>query len=255
MLIFRYAVLDRHECLCTNRITEKEIDADECDYPCAENPKQICGGSYAQSYYDTDVHVAGPPRQLEITNRSSSSIQLRWQHYDPLVLDKEDTTLTRYAIRANVVKSFSSMGVLPPPQWIVEKRSDSQIELVNLHPGTAYNISITSESEVHGEGGISYVLAATEIGIPDPEPPQPKIVKKDGNTMLIEIPQLINDNGPITYVHVIVVFVDSELSQRFDESLLKNFNQAQEDGSNYYITAELENEVSGNERKFEFEFR
>lgn len=129
---------------------------------------------------------------------------------------------------------------------MVEKRSDSQIELVNLHPGTKYNITITSESENNGEGGTSYILAETEIGIPDPEPPEPKIVNKEGSTMLIEIPPLININGPITYVHVIVVFVDSEISQRFDESLLKSFNEAQEDGTDYYIAAELTNQVSVN---------
>lgn len=237
-------MLDHRICLCTNRIADDEIGADECDFPCDDSPEQMCGGNYAQSYYDTDVRVAGPPRQVEIANRTASSILLRWQHFDPLVLQKDDTTLTRYVIRATVLKSLAPIAVPPPPQWRVEKRSDSQVELVNLHAGTKYNISITSESDDHGEGGTSSVVVETEIGIPDPEPPQPKTIKKEGNTLLIEIPELVNNNGPITFVHVVVVFVDSELSQTFDETLLKNVIEAQEDGTNYYIAAELAYEVS-----------
>lgn len=80
--------------------------------------------------------------------------------------------------------------------------------------------------------------------MPEPAPPQPNILSADGKTMTIEIPSLINNNGPVSSVQVIVLFVDSELSQQFDESLLKGFKQASEDGTNYYITAQLANEVS-----------
>lgn len=134
------------------------------------------------------------------------------------------------------------MAKLPLPQWSVEKGTDSQIELLDLNPGTKYNITVQSVSDEHGDGGTSSIIAETEIGTPDPEPPQPKVVKRDGQTMIIEIPPLINNNGPITAVQVIVVFVDSELSQTFDKNLLKNFKQAQEDGTSYYIAAELLNE-------------
>lgn len=87
------------------------------------------------------------------------------------------------------------------------------------------------------------MIADTEIGEPDPVPPQPATLKSDGRTMMIEIPALVNNNGPITAVQVVVVFVDAELSQQFDENLLKGHSQATEDGTNYYITAELPNEV------------
>lgn len=42
---------------------------------------------------------------------------------------------------------------------------------------------------------------------------------------------------------VVVTFIDSELFQNFDEHLLKDYKNASEDGLNYYIAAELENEV------------
>lgn len=235
-------MLDTNACLCTNTINEKELPSDECDRPCSAQPPQICGGSYAQSYYDTDIKVAGPPRNVRVVNRTDTSIVLHWQHFDPQVLRDADTSLSRYVIRAKIVKSYSSMAILPLPQWSVEKGTNSQIELVNLNPGTTYNITVQSVSDEHGEGGTSSIIADTEIGVPDPEPPQPKLIKREGQTMTIEIPPLTNNNGPISAVQVIVVFVDSELSQTFDKDLLKNFNQAQEDGTSYYIAAELMNE-------------
>lgn len=110
--------------------------------------------------------------------------------------------------------------------------------------GSTYNISIRSQSEEYGAGGLNWIIADTEIGEPDPEPPQPTTIKSDGRTLTIEIPALVNNNGPITAIQVVVVFVDAELSQQFDEHLLKGFAQANDDGTNYYIAAELQNEVN-----------
>lgn len=53
----------------------------------------------------------------------------------------------------------------------------------------------------------------------------------------------MNENGPISSIQVAVVFVDSELSQKFDETLLKGYKEAMDDGTSYYIAAELPNEV------------
>lgn len=235
-------MLDGNACLCSNTINEQELPNDECDRPCSAQPAQICGGSYAQSYYDTDIKVAGPPRDVRIINRTDTSIVLHWKHFDPHVLRPDDTSLTRYVIRATIIKSYSSMAKIPLPEWSVEKGTDTQIELVNLIPGTTYNVTVQSVSDEHGEGGASSIVTDTQIGIPDPEPPQPKIVQRNGQTMTIEIPPLTNNNGPISAVQVIVVFVDSELSQTFDKNLLKNFDRAQEDGTSYYIAAELSHE-------------
>lgn len=69
------------------------------------------------------------------------------------------------------------------------------------------------------------------------------IRRRNGRTLSIEIPPLVNNNGPVTAVHVVVMFIDTEISQQFDENLLKSYKQATEDGINYYITAELANEV------------
>lgn len=83
----------------------------------------------------------------------------------------------------------------------------------------------------------------TDIGIPDPIPPNATILSKSDKTMTIEIPTFINNNGPVTAIQVVVLFVESELSQKIDTFFLKGYKSAFEEGINYYITAELANEV------------
>lgn len=68
--------------------------------------------------------------------------------------------------------------------------------------------------------------------------------RRKAKTMEIEIPTMTNNNGPISAVYVVVIYVDSEISQSFDEHLLTHYKQAQEDGSSYYIAAELTYEVN-----------
>lgn len=89
---------------------------------------------------------------------------------------------------------------------------------------------------------MSWIETTTEIGIPD-SPPLPNVLNSNEKTLTIEIPPLINENGPISFVQVVVVLVDSELSQKFDETLLKSYTEAKDDGTSYYITAQLPYEV------------
>lgn len=183
------------------------------------------------------LSVAGPPTNLFVLNASDSSISLRWIH--PQV--RTPTSLTHYVVRATVLHTYTNQVALPR-EWIVD-RSSSNFELVNLFSGTKYNVSVTSRSADFGDGGTGSIISETIIGVPEPEPEQPKILTKTGQQLEIEIPNAVNYNGPITQIHIIVLFVDTELSQSFDEKLLTNYNQAQEDGTNYYIAAELNYEV------------
>lgn len=115
----------------------------------------------------------------------------------------------------------------------------NQFELLNLHPGTTYNITVTSIAQ-NIKGGEVFMEAETEIGIPDPEPDEPNILSRTSNKITIEIPTIINDNGPITSFQVVVQFVGDEFVQNFNNSLLKTYSESQEDGTPYYITAELD---------------
>lgn len=160
--------------------------------------------------------------------------------------DQQPDALTRYTVRAKVLKQFGSAASTQILEWTVDRAEQaSQIECVDLHPGTTYNLSVTSYSDSHGEGGMGWIIGETEIGVPD-MPPQPMVISRKEKSLAIEIPPIHNSNGPVTAIHVIVIYVDSELSQEFDESLLKGYKQAAEDGTSYYITAELSNDVSVN---------
>lgn len=156
--------------------------------------------------------------------------------------NNEPSRLSQYNIRTNVLETYTLNDIILPKQWAIQKDSQPRTELTNLHPGTMYNITITSTSDTYGEGGTSSIIANTTIGTPEPEPPFAEIIKRNDQTVEVEIPALRNDNGPITTVQVIVFFIDSELSQTFDQSLLKDSAHAQEDGTSYYIAAELSNE-------------
>lgn len=143
-----------------------------------------------------------------------------------------------YEIIAKVVKSYSSYSIRSPPIWKVDKMAN-QFELLNLHPGTTYNITVTSIAQ-NIKGGEVFMEAETEIGIPDPEPEEPNILSRTSNMITIEIPPVNNDNGPITSFQVVVQFVGDEFVQNFNNSLLKTYSESQEDGTPYYITAEID---------------
>lgn len=191
----------------------------------------MCGGSNAQSYYNTDLQLAGPPSNIQLTNRTATSLAIQWT---PVELQD---LLNQYLVQAQVKHSYDN-SVLPPPQWIVQK-TESRIDILNLHPGTTYNFTIISDS-LGGMGGSRSTILSTEIGVPDPEPEQPKVISQTESTRVIEIKPARNRNGPISRYQVIVIFVDSGLVQNFDERLLKRYKLAQEDGTNYYIAAEIE---------------
>lgn len=72
---------------------------------------------------------------------------------------------------------------------------------MNQFSATTYNISVRSHSD-YGEGGLSSIIAETDIGIPEPIPPQPTVLTRNRKTISIEIPPLINNNGPITTIQV-----------------------------------------------------
>lgn len=125
----RYAVLDGNACLCTNTINESEVNFDECDRNCTEKPNEFCGGAYVQSYYDTDVKVAGPPRNIRIVNQTDSSILIQWS------APEQRNDLSQYIIRANLLKKYGPKHLPPLPQWSVDKSDNLQYELFNLNPG------------------------------------------------------------------------------------------------------------------------
>lgn len=182
--------------------------------------------------------MAGPPLNLRLTNRSDTALTIRWNEPPTHSLVKQ------YIVRAIVLKTYATHMLLLIPEWIVQQ-DELQAELVNLHPGTEYNITVTSESN-HGEGGQASILGTTEIGVPDSELEQPKILSRTDSTVVVEIKPTTNNNGPINFYRVVVHLVDTEIVQNFDETLLSDYKHSQEDGLNYYIAAELDLQVKRN---------
>lgn len=227
---FEIAIISDVFCSCTELIKAIELNETACDIKCVGNQNQICGGRTAHSYYQTGVQVPGPVRNVKQSERSQTSITLTWDE------PEQKKFLLNYIVRVDPIRTFAKS--LLPGEWTVPKENN-QVELSPLHPGTTYLIQIISNSN-QGEGGVTSVTIETEIGIPEPEPQQPTVLSRSDTSLVIEIKPQTNINGPISLYHVIVLFVDNGLIQQFDENLLTNFKQAQEDGTNYYIAAELE---------------
>ncbi len=228
---FEIAAISNTFCSCIESIKAVELNGTECNIKCIGDVTQICGGQSSESYYQTGVEVAGPVSNVRQVDRTQTSITLKWD--EP---QQQKKFLRDYIVRVNPIKTFAKS--LLPGQWNVPKENN-QVDLSPLHPGTTYLIEIISNSD-HGEGGVASVTIETEIGIPEPEPQQPTVLSRSDTTLVIEIKPQTNINGPISFYHVIVLNVDNGLVQQFDENILANFKQSQEDGTNYYITAELE---------------
>lgn len=121
-------MLDGNICLCTNTINDTELPFIECDKPCTRNPDEFCGGEYAQSYYD--IRGVGPPRSLRINNQTDTSIRIKFS------APEQVNALTRYIIRATIIKKFGSNDLPSLPEWTVENtNADIEYELLNLNPG------------------------------------------------------------------------------------------------------------------------
>lgn len=73
------------------------------------------------------------------------------------------------------------------------------------------------------------------------EPIEPTIVKRDKGQILIALPPVVNENGPITAYRVVVVYEGGRSAFRKD--MLKSFQEAESEGLPYYIAAELDPQV------------
>ncbi|XP_049546025.1 putative inactive tyrosine-protein kinase Wsck [Anopheles darlingi] len=230
----RYAVLSDSRCSCTNTIRTRVVEDRECGLSCGKQPDMSCGGVNAQSLYETGIEVAGPVRNLRLENSSKqeATITIRWD------LPSEDgAQVEQFQIIAEATRTYASYRI-HPLRWSLPNTT-STFELSNLTPGTDYNVTVVSLS-LKGEGGRASILGSTEIGIPDPEPEEPIILRRLGSTILIKIPRATNNNGPVSYYRVVVHYVNGELIQQIEESQLNTFQKSKENRVPYYIAAELE---------------
>ncbi|XP_059613064.1 putative inactive tyrosine-protein kinase Wsck [Phlebotomus argentipes] len=233
---FKYAVVQSTSCSCSNTYPTdpaEKLDPGRCNIQCSKNKDEFCGGDDVESYYETNLSVPGPPKHLrmDLDTVKNTSFTILWEPPDA------SNFLMQYAITARVIHTFAHR-MLVPIEWRAA-RTDVQQELVELHPATRYNISVTCLSATE-EGGSAWIVAETRVGVPSQAPPEPKIMARDERTITVQINPIENGNGPITFYRVVVAFVNYGLVQNFDLALLKDYRGSREDGTQYYIAAELD---------------
>lgn len=231
-LYYKYAVLSNSTtCFCRNAPGQFQLSEESCHLPCSENSTRRCGGEDAASVYDTGVDAPGPPSSIDIFNITETTIRVKWT--PPEVY----SAITGYVLRADVLETFADFE-LPPIIWSVSNTT-FQYELLNLHPGSLYAISVVATNYDYKGPNIT-MKAETVIGTPDPSPPDVEMRERHGDRMVIHIPEARNVNGPVSMYRIIVSI---ELYQQgYIVENLKNYSAAVADGLPYYITAEIDPE-------------
>ncbi|XP_026482492.1 putative tyrosine-protein kinase Wsck [Ctenocephalides felis] len=170
----------------------------------------------------------GPPELLTVHNATETKMKLSWRS------PRKSVPITGYTVTASALKSNSEYP-LEPISWTYSNKTFTT-ELLNLHPGTIYNISVRADFH-QMEGESTYTQAETLIGEPEPSPLPPTVISNLNNQIVIKIHPAVNYNGPVSAYRVIV----SDESQMigFDAELLQPYKAAKIDDLSYYIAAEL----------------
>ncbi|XP_049878135.1 putative inactive tyrosine-protein kinase Wsck [Pectinophora gossypiella] len=228
---YKYAVIGNEStCFCGNVPGYFKLPLESCNTPCPKNETQMCGGeSGAASVYDTDVSAPGEPASLDVVNVTETTVRVRWTPPQAYSL------ITEYILRATVEETYADFALIPL-EWRIPNDS-LQYEMLNLHPGSTYAISLAAKN-FDEEGPNKTTKAETMIGTPDPSPPDIEIKERRGDRMSVHIPEARNINGPVSMYRIVVSI---ELYQQgFIVETLGNYSYADEQGLPYYITAELD---------------
>lgn len=226
---YKYAILGNEStCFCGNNPGQFKVSMAECNTMCPKNDTQICGGDNASSVYDTDVTAPGPPDSIEVYNVTETTMRVAWTQPSAF------TFITGYTVRANVVHTNSDLVLIPLELHV--SNNTFYTELLNLQPGSTYNISVAAVNSDE-EGANITATAETVIGVPHPSPPDIVVKERHGDRMVVHIPEAKNVNGPVSMYRIVVSI---ELYQQgFIVDTLGNYSYSLEHGLPYYITAEL----------------
>lgn len=236
LLNFRYAILDDSICSCENILKEAEEDKTKCNKNCTNgNEIVICGGDEdVESIYGTGSNLPGPVQNLIVNFTTEDKIVIIFDSPE-----RNGSELTEFELRAIVMATYSTNP------WSMRNitrkypKTLRKIEMSDLIPSTEYNITIIAKNG-DLDGGSKSLIGKTRLGLPDPKPDEPNILKYENGKAQIEVKRAINNNGPVSKYVIVVHFVDNELIHDFDESLLTTYQKARDDGLSYYITAEIE---------------
>lgn len=227
---YKYALIgNESSCFCSNAPGTLQLEPKSCNVSCPKNETQMCGGDNAWSVYDTEVSAPGPPATVNVQNVTETTLRVRWMP------PSAHSYISGYVIRAAIINTFSDLAPIPL-EWRVSNET-YQTKLLNLQPGSVYNISVAAVN-MDEEGTNITIKAETVIGTPDPSPPDIEVKSRHGDRMVVRIPEAKNVNGPVSMYRIVVSI---ELYQQgFIITTLGNYSYATDNGLPYYITAELD---------------
>ncbi|XP_017785522.1 PREDICTED: putative tyrosine-protein kinase Wsck [Nicrophorus vespilloides] len=221
---YRYANIQvDNNCTCGNYLG---------DFKDTNNCKVFCSGCDQQNdlvdVYSTRILGNGPPINLIIENVTDTQAHLAWDEPESYI------TIDMYKIVARAIFTYSHIKL---GDLIWTQPNSTRIELINLNPGTKYNVSIQAVSK-ENDGAPVHATFETDIGEPDHVPFEPKIVERIEKGMKIQLKPVENSNGPITSYLIIVI--NSGLWQTVQVDNLKGYYQAKAEGFSYYVAAEIQ---------------
>jgi hypothetical protein len=80
------------------------------------------------------------------------------------------------------------------------------------------------------------------VNFPEPEEPEvPRVLRREKGQLVVQLPPVVNENGPITAYRIVVVYKAGH--EAFRKDMLKSFHEAESEGLSYYIAAELDPQV------------
>ncbi|XP_044256641.1 putative tyrosine-protein kinase Wsck [Tribolium madens] len=222
---YRYSMIQSTKlCYCGNYLGEEVNNTVFCNQIC----DSFCDN--VTDVYATGNLAPGPPEDVKLTNVTDTSAHISWKP------PKSYTKINGYSIKATVIRTYANY-IPNSPEWTY--LNDTFSTKIILLPATKYNITLCAQSP-EGSGALFSQIIETELKEPENPPESPKIIKRDGEKMEIELSPTSNSNGPITSYLVIVFNEDSQ--QIFQEDILKSYDEARREGLNYYITAQLKPE-------------
>ncbi|GFY36970.1 tyrosine-protein kinase receptor Tie-1 [Trichonephila inaurata madagascariensis] len=170
--------------------------------------------------------ISGP--ELIVSNVTENKVHVEWT---PVQIPNK--VVEKYQVSAYPLKSYST-DLLKRNEWTFSNTS-VHTDLIGLHPGTMYNISIWAVTS-DGHTDPSTKIVWTEVG--DPEEPLPvEILEKDRKTMLVNLPIGYSDKGPITSYYVVPIEKGPIIL--FNQEEVSNYSMSKESGLPFYIAANL----------------
>lgn len=98
--------------------------------------------------------VSGPPRDLKVTNVTSTTVQLSWREPESYI------KILKYKIKATVLHTYSTFSH-NTPEWMFSNDT-FKTELIGLQPSTTYNVTINTVSE-DGVGAAAWNVVQTHL--------------------------------------------------------------------------------------------